>query len=383
MKKVIVAILIIGIIAIGIFFFSNTTNKEQNLPENKLSVEEYVDKSYLQNIIRYKIIHNTAPEKATQLVNVINENDVKSIKGLFIESDKIEAYSYENTSPEYYMIAYLIDNSAIKIEGVKDEVKITSIDDESTVEYYKFRLEEDFQGYLLRKYEKYAKDVKYYLYKENEKFGVFDSHNNRIFEPKYDYIKIINNYVDLFFCSKGEKIEILDINENNYYLNIGEKISEIEVTDSEEKLYCDILKFESNKKYGLLGLKGEKLSEPEYDNIYSLGMADNYVILEKEESKKQLCKVNLDGLEMLAEYDEFSVKKDETTLEYIIYGKNKDEEEQVIHIEKVHDNIQDYPEMIGELSRVYENGLYYYVKIEIPVQETDVEPENIDKSQKM
>ena len=47
---------------------------------------------------------------------------------------------------------------------------------------------------------------------------------------------------------------------------------------------------------------------------------------------QQLCKANSYGLEILGEYDEFFVKKDETTQEFVVSGKNKNEQEEIIKL---------------------------------------------------
>ena len=369
MKKVVIIITIILIlILIGLFrvYYSFFTINTKN--ENKISVEEYENKSYLQNIVKYRIINDSATKEKTMLVNVDNEKDIQSIKYLFVESDKIDSYSYAGEKADFYMIAYLFDNSAIKIEGVKDEVKITSVDDENSVEYYRLRIENDFQEYLSRKYSKYAKNAKYYIFKENEKLGIIDSQNVQVFQAKYDDIKIINDYTDLFLCTDGNKKEFLDINENNYLLNIGENISEIQVAEIEERIFCDILTYEMNGKYGLLNIKGDKITGLEYEKVYSLGYLKNYIILEKEDSKKQLCKINSYGLEMLGEYDEFLVKKDDTLQEFVISGKNENEEEQVIVFEKIENVSNNYPETLSNLERVYENGIYFYKEKEVEIE---------------
>lgn len=379
MKKVIVVILIIAIVLLG-FLFLKKDNTQTTNTTNKMSVEEYEDESYLENIVKYKIINNTATDEQTLLVNVENDKDIESIKNLLAESDKIEQYSFESEQSDFYMIAYLFDNSAIKIEGIKNELKISSLDDKTTVEYYKLRLEDDIQEYLQRKYKKYAKNVKYFLYKENEKFGVIDTHKNIIIDAKYDEIKIINNTLDLFVCKKGNEKHILDINKNSYFPNVGEKIVELEVLNSSDKEYNDILIYESNKKYGLINVNGEKITESEYEKIYSLGYLKNFIVLEKEGYKKQLYKVSLKNAEILAEYDEFFINKNEETQEYIISGKNNSEEEQVVYIGMKNEYINQFPETLGEFVRVYENGQCFFIKQEVVPENENLEATIIENN---
>lgn len=385
MKKIGI-ILSIGLIFLIILLYCGIEKNDINIQNTqKISVEEYENDSYFKNIISYKIVNNNSSEKV--VTNVKNDKDIESLISLLEESDRSDVYNYENTSYEYYMIAYLFDNSAIKIEGNNDEIKISSLDDKDSFEYYKLKLEDDIQGYFKRKFEKNAKIVKYYLYKNNDKYGVLDTYGNKVLSPEYDYIKIIDDNNDLFICTKENKVTIIDSNKNEYYPNIGEKISEIKVPEIEEIIYSDVLKYELNDKYGILSLTGEKITDLEYSNIYNLDKLENYLILEKENSKKQLVKADIAKIEMIAEFDDIWITENDSKTEYIIYGKNKNETEQIIHVEEiVNKDITYFSEIIKREDEIfgirYVNGLYFYENVVLPIVEntTPENTQNIDKN---
>ena len=113
MKKIVIIaiVLVLGLFGILRVYHSIFTLNPKN--ENKISVEDYENKSYLQNIVKYRIVNDSATKETTMLVNVDNEKDIGSIKYLFVESDRIDSYSYAGEKADFYMIAYLFDNSAI------------------------------------------------------------------------------------------------------------------------------------------------------------------------------------------------------------------------------------------------------------------------------
>ena len=55
-------------------------------------------------------------------------------------------------------------------------------------------------------------EYKYYIYKENNQYGVIDENGNVIIEAKYNNVIIPNPSRDIFVCYVDEKADILNSN---------------------------------------------------------------------------------------------------------------------------------------------------------------------------
>lgn len=156
-------------------------------------------------------------------------------------------------------------------------------------------------------------DVKFYVLRTNQKYGVIDNNGNTIIEPQYNDIQIPNPTVDLFLCTNEEgenkkwkainkesqellteysSLEALPINhqtsyvpyeknillykEGNYYGIIDFQGKKITDAIYEEILGIDYkegyLKVKEQNQYGVIDIKGNNIIKNEYDNI----MADGY-----------------------------------------------------------------------------------------------------------
>ncbi|HCC03962.1 MAG TPA: hypothetical protein DEP51_03785, partial [Clostridiales bacterium] len=66
---------------------------------------------------------------------------------------------------------------------------------------------------LEKKYEIKIEEIsnfKYYIFKDNNLYGVLDENGEVILEASFDKIIIPNPSIDLFACYKGEKVNIIN-----------------------------------------------------------------------------------------------------------------------------------------------------------------------------
>lgn len=133
----------------------------------------------------------------------------------------------------------------------------------------------------------------YFTVYANDKWGVINNEGKEIITPSYDEMIIIpNKNKDIFICTHNVDYEnsIYDTkilnSKNEEILNEYNKIEAIENYKNEEIWYeSDILKYESNGKYGLIGYDGKLILSPEFEKIYALPGIENSIVIEKNGQK--------------------------------------------------------------------------------------------------
>ena len=108
-------------------------------------------------------------------------------------------------------------------------------------------------------------EYNYYVYQENENFGIIDT------DAKYSNIIIVNPKKDIFVCYNDEKEEVINSkNEEVFteYENIEPiKLKSVVSTLSYEK---NTLIYEKDGKYGLVSLDGKEITKNIYNTIENL-----------------------------------------------------------------------------------------------------------------
>lgn len=121
--------------------------------------------------------------------------------------------------------------------------------------------------------------ISYETVEKDGKMGVTDG-VNMIIEPKYDEIIIINPHRAVFLC-RNEENEIF-LNQRNE--EIFKEYDNVEIIEIQDSIYeKNILIYEENGKYGLLGITGKIVTESKYEEIYSLGYKEGEVVVKKDE----------------------------------------------------------------------------------------------------
>ncbi len=126
--------------------------------------------------------------------------------------------------------------------------------------------------------------ITYYLLKRDENFGVIDGSGSIVINPQYEQIIIPNPHRAVFLCKDGDKTKVL----NDKNEEIFEKYSDIEAIRIEniisESMYeKKVLIYKENDKYGLLGIDGQVVAEPKYDEISSLGYKEGEILVKEND----------------------------------------------------------------------------------------------------
>lgn len=127
--------------------------------------------------------------------------------------------------------------------------------------------------------------ISYYLFKENEKYGIINSSGDIIIQPQYDEIIIPNIHKAVFICKNEDENKIVN-EKNEIIFDKYSNVTPIELTNviSETLYEKQVLMYEADGKFGLLGIDGEQITEAKYDEISSFEHKEG-ILLIKENGK--------------------------------------------------------------------------------------------------
>lgn len=109
--------------------------------------------------------------------------------------------------------------------------------------------------------------INYSIIEENGKKGVAQNENT-IIEPQYDEIIIPNPHKAVFMCKTSEENKF--VNDKNE--EIFQNYNDVQLIEYETSKYeKNILIYEEDGKYGLLGLNGKIVTQAKYEEISVLG----------------------------------------------------------------------------------------------------------------
>ena len=125
-------------------------------------------------------------------------------------------------------------------------------------------------------------EFNYFVYKENENYGVIDKEGKTIIEASYEKIEIPNPSKDVFICYKNDKGIAMNGKNQQLFAEYN-SISAIEIKNAVSNLPYEksVLKTEKNGKYGLIDLSGKKIFDTEYDNIQGFSNIEGELQIEK------------------------------------------------------------------------------------------------------
>ena len=127
--------------------------------------------------------------------------------------------------------------------------------------------------------EKDDTSIKYSTIKVDEKIGVIDQDNNMIINPQYDEIIIVNPHRAIFFCSNGENQKVVN-SKNEEIFQKYDKVEPIQILN--EKYEKNVLEYELDGKFGLLGITGDKVTEAKYEEITSMGYKESELLVKQD-----------------------------------------------------------------------------------------------------
>lgn len=140
-------------------------------------------------------------------------------------------------------------------------------------------------------------DYKYFVLKDEEKYGVIDTSGNVIIEPKYTDVKIPNPEYDVFFCYENTDSIVLNKDSEKIFKNY-EYIEPLRLKNVLGDLTYEktVFKYSKNNMYGLVGIDGKKITKPVYEEIETLQFKEGEFIV-KQNSKFGI--INLNGKVMV------------------------------------------------------------------------------------
>ena len=137
----------------------------------------------------------------------------------------------------------------------------------------------------------------YFITSINGKSGVIDKEGKIIIESKYDYIQIPNPERPIFVCLEGNDSKVLN-EKNKEILTKYKNVQAIPNNNTSIKnpYQTQVLSYKENDKYGLINLKGKKITKPVYESIETLEYKDGILKI-KQDGKYGL--IDLKGNEII------------------------------------------------------------------------------------
>lgn len=149
---------------------------------------------------------------------------------------------------------------------------------------------------------------KYFVIKEDDRFGVIDDKGNKIIEAKYDDVKIPNPEQAVFVCYQDSNTKVFN-DKNQEILTEFNKVEPLELKDVSSDLMYEksVLKYFDNGKYGIIDFSGKKLTKAIYDDIDTLQAKEGNLLV-KIDNKCGI--ININGAEIIdVAYDKIEADK--------------------------------------------------------------------------
>lgn len=235
----------------------------------------------------------------------------------------------------------------------------------------------------------------YFVYQEEGKFGVLNTTGNTVIPAKYKEVKIPNPSKAVFVCYTEDGTQVLNETAQpilTEYANVDTlKLKNVSSDLIYEK---QVLKYEKDGKYGLIGLEGKQITKPIYEEIDTLQYKEGELLVKKE---GKYGVINQKGATLIeAKYDKISADayyNPETRYRYdgYIVANKTDEgyrygyisQEGNMYLETSYNDLKRIPE-IGDNQEVYiiaaENGRYGVFKNNKKIIENDYQSITYDST---
>ena len=155
-------------------------------------------------------------------------------------------------------------------------------------------------------------EYKYFVLKENDKYGVINTNGEKIIETKYDDIKIPNPEKSVFICYENENTKILNEKGEEIYTQY-QNIEPLRLKNILSDLMYEktTLKYSKDGKYGIIDIDGKKITNAIYDDIETLQFKEGELLVKKDGKYgvinikgTTLVKTQYDGIESDRYYNE-------------------------------------------------------------------------------
>lgn len=120
--------------------------------------------------------------------------------------------------------------------------------------------------------------INYTIIEVEGKFGVVEGEKT-IIEPQYDNIIILNPHRAVFVCQSGDMQKIVN-EDNKEIFNNYDNVQPIEIINNQYEK--NILIYEKQGKYGLLGITGKTITAADYEEITSVGYKTGELLIKKD-----------------------------------------------------------------------------------------------------
>ena len=151
-------------------------------------------------------------------------------------------------------------------------------------------------------------EYKYFVLKENDKYGVIDAKGNKIIEAKYENVKIPNPEKPVFICYEGENTKVINENGEEIFTEY-QNIEPLRLKNILSDLMYEksILKYSKDGKYGIIDLSGKKITNAIYEDIDTLQFKEGELLVKKD---GKYGVININGATIVkAQYDKIEVDK--------------------------------------------------------------------------
>ena len=127
------------------------------------------------------------------------------------------------------------------------------------------------------------KQYNYFVYKENELFGVINKDGKPIINAIYQNVIIPNPEKDIFICYNEENVQTLNSNGENLFTDY-EIVEPIKLKSASGALAYEksVLTYKKDGLYGLINFKGEVITKNIYTKIENLEHAEGKMLVFKE-----------------------------------------------------------------------------------------------------
>ena len=126
-------------------------------------------------------------------------------------------------------------------------------------------------------------EYKYFVVKENGKYGVIDTKGNKIIEPKYEDVKIPNPEKAVFICYENDNTKVLNGNNEEIFKEY-ENIEPLKLKNISGDLIYEksVLSYSKDNKYGIIDFNGKRITKAIYEEIDTLQYKEGELLVKKE-----------------------------------------------------------------------------------------------------
>lgn len=127
-------------------------------------------------------------------------------------------------------------------------------------------------------------EYNYYIYKDNEQYGVIDKNGGIIVEAKYSNVVIPNPEKDIFVCYNNQDTEVLNSKKEKLFTNY-EMVEAIKLKNVASALTYEksVLMYKQEGLYGLIDFEGKVITKNSYHSIENLQPTEGKFLVSKDD----------------------------------------------------------------------------------------------------